>query len=273
MKVEDLSPEAASLYTPSLSKREARLLASWEQARVPSVTIADIRLQVGAKAAKDVASGLTRKNVLQRVGRGIYLVRPLRSLVGPSTSTSIASVATLLREQPHYIGGLWAFTHHRLTTQQYVTVIDAFVTRRRPPRDLGAAKLAFHVIGSELLGYGIMRAVIEGTEVRVSDVERTLLDVLDHPSLAGGFRGALSLFQETLPRADIKRLIDYACRGSRASTCQRVGVLLERRRTSPALLAPLRERISRTRSRAAMLPNEAMRGHLNERWRLVENDL
>jgi predicted transcriptional regulator of viral defense system len=272
MKVEVSSTNATLLYTPALSQREASLLAQWELARVPSVTIADIRRLVGAKAAKGVAWSLARKNVLQRVGRGIYLVRPLRSLVGPSMSSAIVSVATLLRDEPYYLGGLWAFTHHRLTTQQYLSRLDVFVIRRRPPRELGSAKVVFHVLEPDLLAYGIARSTIEGIDVHVSDIERTLLDVLDHPALAGGFRGALAFFQETLPRADLRKLIDHASRGSRASTCQRVGVLLERQQISLRALSPLRQRIAETRSRSAMLPNEPMKGRFNQSWRVVEND-
>ncbi len=65
--------------------------------------------------------------------------------------------------------------------------------------------------------------------VNVSDVERTLLDALDHPRLVGGMRRALDLFSTGLARADLNTLIGHAVRGSRHSTCQRVGVLLERR--------------------------------------------
>jgi predicted transcriptional regulator of viral defense system len=248
------------------------LLAEWERARRSSITLDDVRQLVGPRAANDVVKALVRKHVLQRVARGIYLVRPFRSLPRPTSSSSTVTLATMLSGQPYYLGGLWALTHHRLTSQQYVSVLDAFVTRRRPPRDVGSSRVVFHVIRPTLMDHGIVSATVEGVDVRTSDVERTLLDILDHPSIAGNLRSALSMFKLALPRADLQKLTRYASAGSRSSTCQRLGVLLERRQASPRLLAPLRKRTEKTRSVLAMLPDRGMRGHLSKRWRVVEND-
>ena len=72
-------------YRASLSKREVALLAGWERERRVSVTLADIRRQVGAAVARDVASRLVTKGALERVSAGKYLVRPLRTLSRPTT--------------------------------------------------------------------------------------------------------------------------------------------------------------------------------------------
>src|SRR5262245_45897172 len=115
-------------YNPSLSlsSREVRLLANWERERRLSVTIDDIRQLMGRDVGKEVTRSLLRKGVLQRVGRGIYVVRPLRSLVRPTILSSAVATAILLRDRPYYLGGLWAFTFHRLTQQQYASALDVF---------------------------------------------------------------------------------------------------------------------------------------------------
>jgi predicted transcriptional regulator of viral defense system len=248
-------------------------LANWERERRVSVTIDDIRRRVGSGPAKDVARFLVKKGVLRRVSRGIYIVQPLRSLLRPTTVSSAVTVAILLQARPYYLGGLWAFTFHRLTSQQYVSALDAFVARRMPNRRLGAARVTFHVVRPGRLKYGIANASIDGMSVNVSDPERTLLDALDYPRAVGNLRRGLTLFRDGLARVDPRTLIDHACHGSRLSTCQRVGVVLERAGTSARLLVPLQKRVARTRSLLSMLPDAPRLGRVNRKWNVVENDL
>jgi predicted transcriptional regulator of viral defense system len=248
------------------------LLANWERERRTCVTIDDVRRRVGPRAATNVARHLVRKGALQRVRRGIYLVRPFRSLLRPIANSSATSVAALLQNRPYYLGGLWAFGFHRLTQQEYASSLDVFVTSRLLPRQLGAARVSFHVVPRTHLRYGIVQSTTEGAEIRVSDVERTLLDALDHPATVGNVRSGLALFQEGLPRADQRRLVAYASLGSRNSTCQRLGVLLERAGAAPRSLTPLRERARGSRSLLSMLPGTPRTGPVNKRWNVVEND-
>src|SRR4051794_24369606 len=75
--------------------------------------------------------------------------RPLRSPSlprhgGPWSLPSLVAVEILLASEPHYVGGLVAFTLHRLTQQQYLSVVDAFITGFRRSRRLGDAEVRFH---------------------------------------------------------------------------------------------------------------------------------
>src|SRR6267142_2228300 len=227
MKSVKLTNKHAQIYNEPLSRREVRLLADWERERRLSVTMDDLRRLVG-DASNDVARSLTRKGALQRVKRGMFLVRPFRSLLRPTSASAVVQAAILLQFEPYYLGGAWAFTFHRLTAQQQVSLLDAFVTKRRPARQLAAARIIYHPIPLTLMKYGTANAIVEGVSVRVSDVERTLLDALDHPDAIGSVDRSVELVMRALPHADRRRLVEYAIRGSRTSTCQRLGVLLER---------------------------------------------
>jgi predicted transcriptional regulator of viral defense system len=248
------------------------LLAGWERERRVSVTIEDIRKIVGTSVARDVASRLVAKRALERVGRGRYLVRPLRSQSRPTTASAALQAAALLQGAPYYFGGLWALTFHRLTEQQYVSVLDAFVARRHRSRRLGGARLAFHRVSPERLSYGTFATELEGMSVQLSDPERTLIDLLDFPALAGGGSEALRMFKQTLPRVDRAKLVEYAARGARSSTCHRLGVLLERAGTAPRRLAELHRRVMKTKSVLSMDPGTPRRGPFNRRWSVIEND-
>src|ERR1043166_736064 len=97
-----------------------------------------------------------------------------------------------------------------------------------PGHDRRAARVSFHVVAHAQLRYGIVQSTADGVEIRVSDVERTLLDALDHPAIVGSVGNGLALFQQGLPRAAHRRLVAHASLGSRTSTCKRLGLLLER---------------------------------------------
>jgi len=249
-----------------------QLLAGWERARRPLITIADIRSEVGEAAAKHVARALVRKQALERIRRGIYLVRPFRALGRHSSHSTAVMIAALLAGRPYYLGGLWALSFHRLTDQRFSTVVDAFVRNRLQARRLGAGKVRFHVVPSEKLAYGITNSELTGVEVRVSDPERTVLDSLDYPRVFGAVNRSVSLAAETLPRLNRQRLITYAAHGSRSSTCQRVGLLLDRVGTSSRQLAPLRRKIRQTRSVLSLFPDAPRVGPINRIWNVVENE-
>src|SRR6266478_6337212 len=272
MKVAITTTKSTLIYNSSLSRREVALLAEWERERRVSVTLEDIRRVVGVTVARDVASRLVAKKALERIGRGKYLVRPLRTLSRPTVTSAVVQAAVLLQGEPYYLGGLWALTFHRLTEQQYVSVLDAFVARRHRSRRLGGARLVFHRVSPERLSYGMVATELEGMSVQLSDPERTLIDLLDFPEVAGGGGEALRMVKQALPRVDRAKLVEYAARGARSSTCQRLGVLLERAGTAPRRLAELHRRVLKTKSVLSMDPGTQRRGPFNRRWGVIEND-
>jgi len=263
---------AAKDYNAPLSSRERLALAEWERARVSRVTRADVAARWGNDKVDKITSALVRKGALRRVGQGIFLVVPLRAQAKPSASSAAVTVAALLQDEPYYLGGLWALTYRRLTPQQYAAQMEAFVVRSHQPRTLANARVRFHRVLESRIAKLSERASVEGASVHVSTREGTLLDLLDYPDLAGSMRAALGFVELALDQIDVGKLVRLAATVARPSTCQRLGVLLERRGFALARLAPLRRRASETRSLTSMVPGESRRGQVNVRWRVVEND-
>jgi predicted transcriptional regulator of viral defense system len=259
-------------YNAPLSSRERLALAEWERARVSRVTRAEVAARWGNDKTDKITSALVRKGALRRVGRGIFLVVPLRAQTKPSTSSAAVTVAALLQDEPYYLGGLWALTYWRLTAQQYTAQIDAFVVRSHQPRTLANARVRFHRAPASRIDEICERAFVEGASVNLSTREGTLLDLLDYSDLAGAMHAALGFVEVALDQVDIGKLVRLAATISRPSTCQRLGVLLERRGVALPRLAPLRRRASATRSLTSMVPGAPRRGPVNARWRVVEND-
>jgi predicted transcriptional regulator of viral defense system len=262
----------ASEYIAPLSSRERLILAGWERARVHRVTRVEVAGRWGTEKADKITSALVRKGALRRVGKGIFVVVPLRAQARPTTPSAAALVAALLSDEPYYLSGLWALTHHRITLQQYATRIDAFVARGHQPRTLANAHLRFHRVPPSRIAQGYEIISIEGSPVQVSTREETLLDLLDYPDMAGATRAALALVEPALGQVDLDKLVQRASAVARSSTCQRLGVLLERMGVNPSKLAALRRRALATQSLTSMVPGTPRRGPVNARWRVVEND-
>ena len=161
---------------------------------------------------------------------------------------------------------------HRLSQQQYGSLLDAYVTREHRHRRLHSAMLIFHVLSPNAFTYGIDIIPIEDVPVRVSDAARTLLDALDYPKTFGTMRAAIQLVERAIERVDTQA--DHRVRRARlrSSTCQRLGMLLERRGVSARQLAPLARRVSETASVLPFIPDAPSIGPINKRWRVVEND-
>lgn len=261
------------IYTaPSLSRREVGLLAQWERTGVTRVTTRDVASLVGEAQAPHVLSRLARKRALDRIGRGIYMVRPLRAVGVPWANSAIEMAAHLLAGQPYYVGGAVALTLHRLTTQQYYSIVDAFVSRQRPAQVLGQATVVFHTLRwADAFALGISNVSGEPIPVLVSDPERTLLDLVDRPDLLGGSRSALAAVRDGLDRIDLDRLVAYALRWPRTTTRQRLGYLMEKHGAPPAVLCTL---AAGTRPSAAVpvLLREPAAGAIHPTWRVRMND-
>jgi len=177
-----------------------------------------------------------------------------------------------LADEPYYLGGYWAWSYHRLTEQVHGSRIDAFVTRWRPARAVANARIVFHRTAPARLMFGTVQVTIEHLAVCVSDLERTLLDALDYPNLLGSLSDSVERVTAALHKANTKQLIAHAAHGSRSSTCQRIGLLLERHGVPAAALQPLRRRVMRSASVLSLWPNRQRSGRVHPLWRVVEND-
>lgn len=259
-----------SYYNPGLTSRELALLAVLDRQRSNRVTVAQANALVGANAGVLLAS-LARKRVLDRVGRGIYLTRPLRAIGRPWSISAIAAVELALSDQPHYIGGLAALTIHRLTEQLNSSVVDVFISGRRRARSLANANVRFHSTPASEIAIGSSIVMIERVAVHVSDPERTILDALNHPSAFGGSVLGLRVVDRAIDRIDLPKLVTYALQLSPTSTLQRLGVLLQRRDADDDQQDRIWVAIQGTRNLPAMIPGPR-RGRFNSRWRIFEND-
>ena len=182
---------------------------------------------------------------LRRVGRGAYMPVPLDSLQSELVLADPWLLVPVLFA-PAYVGGRTAAEHWDLTEQIFrdVVVLTARPVRRRSHVSQGMTFTLKHI--DERLLFGT-RTVWRGrTRVEVSDVHRTIIDVLDDPALGAGIQHVSDCLARYLarPDRDIDRLLDYASQLGNGAVYKRLGYLAERLSADNSLLETCRERLT-----------------------------
>jgi predicted transcriptional regulator of viral defense system len=258
----------------SLSRTEAKVVLSLEAEGLVDVSLGGIRSRAGVSAgfARKIAHDLVRKHWLQRVGRGVYLLNP--SCHGPDSVPDSDPLRFGSRlASPYYFGYATAAEWHGLLPQ--ASRVYYLVTPKRGPSGWAHAAQFRRVHTAQRRFFGFRRMVRRGETIVVSDVERTVLDCLNRPELAGGIGGVVRVLESAGGRLDWPRLERYLHRlGSRSLTL-RLGYLGERLR--PAVCPP-ESWITRAKARTAEpyvplgRPMEfGRRGEHDPRWHIIRN--
>ena len=203
---------------------------------------------------------------LQRVGKGAYVPVQLEFL----TTGQVVEDAWILVPAlfgPAYIGGRTAAEFWDLTEQIFK---DIFVFTAKPVRQktklTGGVKFSLkHVAKDDIFG---TKNVWRGrSKVAVSDPHRTIIDMLDDPSIGGGIQHVSECFSRYLqkPERDLEKLIIYADRLGNGAIFKRLGFLAERFSDAEPLIMPCKQRLT---AGHAKLDKSLECPRLITRWRL-----
>ena len=214
---------------------------------------------------------LAERGWLVRVGRGLYSTVPLEASEPGSWLADPWAVA-MRSFAPCYIGGWTALHHWELTEQLFRTVVVFTATAvRNKERQLQGTTFRLRQVSEERL-FGTKTVWRGKVSSKLSDPERTLVDVLDRPEVGGGIRHVADCIEEWLrtERRSHKRLLEYADRVGNRTVFKRLGFVLEARGADePALIAACEGRLSSGLS--PLDPSSSSRGRVDKRWRLRVN--
>ena len=162
---------------------------------------------------------------LRRVGRGAYLPASLTTLGNVHVLDDPWILVPALFD-PAYIGGRTAAEHWDLTEQIFrdIVVMTTQTVRAKTQHRHGAILSLTHISPQKIFG---TTTVWRGrSRIAVSDVHRTIVDILADPALGGGIQhGAdcLSVYLKSGTRND-DVLLDYAARLGKRCDLQATGL-------------------------------------------------
>jgi predicted transcriptional regulator of viral defense system len=177
-----------------------------------------------------LAKHLARGRIV-RVRRGLYAVVP-RGVEPAETPVDPYLLATKLT--PDAVVAYHAALQYHGRVYSLWNRWHVLTSRKARPfrhRDMDFVPVRVPVILRSLDGWGggVLEARHAGGVVRVTTLERTLVDVLDAPTKAGGWEEIWRSL-EMVEFFDLDAVIEYAARLGSALTAARVGFFLEQRR-------------------------------------------
>jgi predicted transcriptional regulator of viral defense system len=223
-----------------------------------------------AKSARNFVASLVHRGVVTRLKPGLFILVPFelgreREYLG----SPLAVARELVDCSDYYISHASAMDIHQMVTQPQFVVYATSPKAIRPQVVLGT-EFRFVRCKPEHL-FGITDHWATKTEkVRVSDLERTVIDGLKQSGHCGGFTEVARGFWMQKERIDPVKLVDYALRLDVGAVIRRLGYLLETFEVdAPRELERLRERLTETF--AILDPLLPAEGKLMTRWRLRLN--
>jgi predicted transcriptional regulator of viral defense system len=260
------------MMVKTLGTQAARVIAALQDSGQTVFRLADVQAVTGlsSMAVASFVRNIVDRGLATRVKPGLFVLVP--SELGSAT-TYLGNPYVLAREiiypWDYYLSHGSAMDIHRMTAQPQLTVTVSTPAVRRP----------LWVHGTEYRfvrwhpdqDFGVERVwVTKQDEVRVSNLERTIIDGLERPRYCGGVaQVALGLWRRHAD-VDLATLADYAAQPGVAAVCKRLGFVLELLGLGdPAVIGPLRQRS--TGVHVLLDPVLPADGPYDGRWRVRVN--
>ena len=208
---------------------------------------------------------------LARVQKGLYITVPLGTTIPAERKEDPWIVATQIFE-PCYIGGLSACEHWGLTEQIFkdIVIFTSYKARKRKIQIQNTTYIVKVVQKEKLFGTKIVWR--EQTRAKVSDPSRTIVDILDDPSIGGGMQHISDVIRQYFKgeHRDDTKLLEFMERVNNRTIYKRLGYVIETLVLGlPDILEVCKSKISKGYS--AFDPSVSARGHFVRRWNLRVN--
>ena len=257
----------------SLSQNESRIVLALSEQGRREVERRDIARLLGAKlpVADQIIRSLRRKGWLERASWGRYLLIPPDQ--GPEAlgESNLLALASRVAD-PYYIGYGTAAAHYGFTTQTRNIIWVATPQRKRPRRVQDTEVRIVNPPPKKFFGFGPVDVL--GYSVMMSDREKTVIDCIDRPDLAGGFGEAAHILATASRRFDWQRIADYLARIDSPSLVRQFGWLADHANADMPqdVRAKLLKYVDRSVS-AFLGPKKQVRGAIgyNATWRITIN--
>jgi predicted transcriptional regulator of viral defense system len=212
--------------TRSLSGQESKVVLALTERHRREATRAEIVELLGRseKAADHVIESLRRKGWLERATWGEYLLVPPEQGPDALGDSNLLALASRIAD-PYYVGFGTAAAHYGFTTQ-HRNVIYVVTTVRLRGREVGESRVRIVNLSSTKF-FGFEAVDVLGYKVMISDREKTAIDCVDHPELAGGVGEAATILATAARRFDWNKAAGYLERIGSGALARRIGWLID----------------------------------------------
>ena len=261
----------------TLGTLETQLLAYAHMRRRSTVRSEEVAATLGITATqtRELLSRLSRRNLITRVRRGLYLVPPRIPPGGRWSPDEFLALKTLMEDRAgqYQICGPSAF-HRYGWDEQVPNRMDVYNSVLSGQRKIGSAAFVLIKVAATRLGDTEVFQTPEGIEVVYSSRVRTLVDAVYDWSRFGSLPRAYGWIRTELtrdPRA-AAAITSAAIRYGNTSTLRRLGKLFELAGVNESLLNKFDRALPKTTALIPWCPTRVKRGTTDLRWGVVFNE-
>lgn len=214
-------------------------------------------------------SDLIKRGILARIRPGRFLI-----LQAGNESTQLKNWPIIARElageDAYYLSHQSAMRLHGMTSH---FSLDVYLTTLKQKPEKTVDKIRYHFVYSSKKHFWGESAhwLTKHEQLRVSDLERTVLDGFDRPELCGGVSDVARGLWSVQKKIDPVRLVEYAARFRSKAAVKRLGFILEALEIVPDAAAGLHRLIVEAKDYIPLDPQAGREGPKKSRWRIREN--
>jgi predicted transcriptional regulator of viral defense system len=215
--------------TKTLGSRSAGLVMTLHERGRQIFTLGDVELITGLKdvSVRTLLHKLVARGVATRLRPGVFqLVPPELGRESQFLGNPYVVARELMADRPYYLSHASAMDIHNMVTQPQLVVCATSPKAMRGRSVLGTE---FRFIRCKPVHFfGIVDHWVGKQEkVKVSDMERTLLDGLRQPEYCGGVTEVGKGLWIRRADLNVAQLVDYALRLNVGAAMRRLGFLME----------------------------------------------
>lgn len=260
----------------NLGQQEAALLAYAQMRNLRVIRSGDLTgsLRLSPKQEQDLLSRMSKRGLIAKVRRGLYLVPeklPLGGVWSPDEASAI-NVLMADKQARYQITGLNAFNRFGYDEQipSRTTIYNDAISGER---SVGGIELTLIKVNRERLGSTEQVATPSGEKLVYSSRVRTLVDAVYDWSRFDSLPRAYDWIRSDvcdgyITAEDLAKTV--ICYGN-VGTIRRIGALLEQMGVEESVLRRLERKITPSTAKIPFVPGQPARGTFLKRWGVVIN--
>lgn len=213
----------------TLGKVSAYLIGKLYEDNKLNFSIADARkiLDKDHNETTDLLSELVKRKIISRLKSGKFLIIPQEvGNVHKYFGNWFVAAGEVVNSPKYYIGFYSAMNHWGMLTQPLLKVFVATPKRQIVPKQMKDILIFIYV--KEKFIWGIKEDwVTQSQKVRISDLEKTILDALLYPQHCGGISEIAKGIWIAKDKIDYNKLGEYAGKFGKNVVGKRLGYILE----------------------------------------------
>jgi predicted transcriptional regulator of viral defense system len=256
----------------TLGSRSVHLITSLYEENKPAFRLEDVRriLNIEELPASNFVRKLVNRGIVTRLKPGLFVLIPFE--LGKETEymgNPLIVARELTQGKDYYLSHGTAMEIHGMITQPQLVVHVTTLEKRRPIHIMGT-EFRFIVSRRELFFCLADHWITKQEKVKISDLERTVIDGLKMPEYCGGITELAKGIWMRKEAIEGGKLIEYALRINSGAVIRRLGYIMELYQIgSLEMMDKLRNHLTDTYVKLdPLLPSE---GKFLRKWRLRLN--